>query len=157
VLATFELQSHYFNRDLPHYRLNPAGLLHAQIGALAGIKDYIDTLYDHHFDDAANGNHMRAARVFELLGEHETVQSNRILDAVRAIPDARVMGQERADSRSRAVTIAFTVDGLPSRKNWRTPSRRWQTKRLWLPSCRRGLRRWQRRLWPSAQRRPTKF
>ncbi len=114
VLATLEPQGHYFNRDLPHYRLNPAGPLHAQIGSLAGITDYIDALYDHHFDDAGNGNHMRAARVFELFAEHETVQANRILDAVRAIRGARIIGQERADSGSRAATIAFTIDGMRS-------------------------------------------
>ena len=39
VLDTLEPQGHYFNRNLPHYRFNPAGPLHAEIAALAGIED----------------------------------------------------------------------------------------------------------------------
>ncbi|MDX2455241.1 aminotransferase class V-fold PLP-dependent enzyme [Desulfosarcina sp.] len=112
VLDTLEPQGHYFNRDLPHYKFNPAGPLHAQIGALAGIEEYIDTLYDHHFDDAAPGFHAQAARVFDLFSEHETVQANRVLAAIRAIPGARIIGQDPAVEGSRAATIAFTLDGM---------------------------------------------
>jgi selenocysteine lyase/cysteine desulfurase len=112
VLDTLEPQGHYFNRDLPHYKFNPAGPLHAEIGALAGIQEYIDAIYDHHFNDKASGFHARAARVFELFAEHETVQANRVLAAIRAIPGARIMGQDRAETGSRAATIAFTIDGM---------------------------------------------
>jgi cysteine desulfurase family protein (TIGR01976 family) len=114
VLADLAPQGHYFNCDLPHYRLNPAGPLHAEIGALAGIEAYIDALYDHHFDESASGLHDRAARVFDLFADFETVQANRILNAIRAIPGARIMGQARAASGSRAATIAFTLDGMSS-------------------------------------------
>jgi cysteine desulfurase family protein (TIGR01976 family) len=112
VLDTLEPQGHYFNRDLPHYRLNPAGPLHAQIAALAGIGEYLDAVYDHHFDDAVSGFHARAARVFDLCAEHETLQANRVLAAIRAIPGARIMGQDRAGEGSRAATIAFTLEGM---------------------------------------------
>jgi len=112
VLDTLEPQGHYFNRDLPHYRFNPAGPLHAQIGALAGIEEYIDALYDHHFNETLPSFHARAARVFDLFAEHETVQANRVLEAIRAIPGARIMGQDRAGEGSRAATIAFTIEGM---------------------------------------------
>jgi len=112
VLDTLEPQGHYFNRDLPHYKFNPAGPLHAEIGALAGIQEYIDAVHEHHFDDATPGFHERAARVFDLFAEYETIQANRILAAIRAIPGARIMGQGRAETGSRAATIAFTIDGM---------------------------------------------
>lgn len=114
VLDTLEPQGHYFNRDLPHYRFNPAGPLHAEIGALAGIGEYVDALYDHHFNDAEPGFHQRAARVFDLFAEYETAQANRILAAIRAIPGARIMGQGHAEAGSRAATIAFTLAGMRS-------------------------------------------
>ena len=113
VLDTLEPQGHYFNRDLPHYKFNPAGPLHAEIAALAGIEAYIDTLYDHYFDDAATNFHERAAWVFNLFAEYETVQASRILAAIRTIPGARIMGQDRAEVGSRAATIAFTLAGMP--------------------------------------------
>ena len=114
VLDTLEPQGHYFNRDLPHYRFNPAGPLHAEIAALARIEEYIDAVYDHHFDNGAPGFHTRAARVFELFAEHETIQANRVLEAIRAIPGARIMGQDHAETGSRAATMAFTIDGMCS-------------------------------------------
>ena len=114
VLDTLEPQGHYFNRDLPHYRLNPAGPMHAEIGALAGIVEYVETLYDYHFNDAEPGFHQRASRVFDLFAEHETNQANRILAAIRAIPGARIMGQNHAEAGSRAATIAFTLAGMRS-------------------------------------------
>ncbi len=112
VLDTLEPQGHYFNRDLPHYKFNPAGPLHAQIGALAGIEEYIDAIYEHHFNETASSFHARAGRVFELFAENETVQANRVLEAIRAIPGARIIGQDRAAVGSRAATIAFTLDGM---------------------------------------------
>ena len=114
VLDTLEPQGHYFNKDLPHYKFNPAGPLHAEIGALAGIQEYIDALYDHHFDGARPDYHARAANVFDLFAAHETVQANRILSVIRAIPGARIIGQERADVGTRAATISLTIDGMRS-------------------------------------------
>ena len=112
VLDTLEPQGHYFNRNLPHYKFNPAGPLHAEIAALAGIGEYVDALYDHHFKEAESGFHARAARVFELFGDHETTQANRVLAAIGTIPGARIIGQTRAEAGSRAATIAFTLAGM---------------------------------------------
>ena len=114
VLDAIEPQGHDFNRELPHYKFNPAGPLHAEIAALAGIEAYIDAVYAHHFEDAVPGFHDRAARVFDLFAEHETVQANRILGAINAVPGARVMGQPNAEAGSRAATVSFTIQGKRS-------------------------------------------
>ena len=111
VLAALHAQGHYFNADLPHYRLNPAGPLHAQIGALAGIGDYLDALDAHHFGAPAAGRHERAARVFDLFAAHETRLANRVLDTLRELPGVRVIGRPRAEPGRRAATIAFTASG----------------------------------------------
>jgi len=114
VLDTLEPQGHYFNREVPHYRFNPAGPLHAEIASLAGIGEYIETLYDYHFNDGESDFHTKAARVFDLFAEHEATQANRILTAIKAIPGSRIIGQECAAPGSRAATIAFTLDGMSS-------------------------------------------
>jgi selenocysteine lyase/cysteine desulfurase len=114
ILDTVEPQGHYFNRDIPHYNFNPAGPLHAQIGALAGLREYIEAVDGHHFDEAQPGFHARAARVFELFAEHETTQANRILEAVKAITGSRIIGQDQALTGSRAATISITIDGMSS-------------------------------------------
>ncbi|MGB5986917.1 MAG: aminotransferase class V-fold PLP-dependent enzyme [Desulfobacterales bacterium] len=114
VLKRLEPQGHYFNREIPHYNFNPAGPLHAQIGALAGLGEYIEAVYDHHFDEAQPGFHARAQRVFDLFAEHETVQAKRILKAVKAIPGSRIIGQDQARTGMRAATISITLEALSS-------------------------------------------
>ena len=112
VLDTLEPQGHYFNRDIPHYKFNPAGPLHAEIAALAGIEEYIEAVYSHHFEKSHYDFHTHACKVFELFAEHETVQANRVLEAIKAIPGARIIGQDVAEAGSRAATIAFTHDSV---------------------------------------------
>ena len=110
ILDALEPQGHYFNRDLPHYRFNPAGPLHAEIAALAGIGEYIETVDKHHFNDQTTDFHTKATRVFRLFAEHETAQANRVLAAINGLPGARIIGQKHAAVGLRAATIAFTLD-----------------------------------------------
>ncbi len=76
-------QGHYFNRTEPHYRMNPTGPQHAEIAALAGIGEYYDTLYRHHFDETGLSRLERAQRLFELVAAHETQLANQLLGATR--------------------------------------------------------------------------
>jgi len=112
VLDTLEPQGHYFNKDLPHYKFNPAGPLHAEIAALAGIEEYIEAIYDHHFDKSHYDFHTHACKVFDLFSEYETIQANRILEALKAIPRARIIGQDHAETGARAATIAVSLSDV---------------------------------------------
>jgi len=113
-LAALPTQGHFFNADKPNHRLNPAGPLHAEIGALAGLETYVDDLYRHHFPDAAAGSlRQRTDAVFQLFAEHETALANRILDFARQHPGLRILGQEQAPLHGRAGTIAL-VPGTTS-------------------------------------------
>jgi len=114
VLDQLEPQGHYFNKDLPHYKFNPAGPLHAEIAALAGIEQYIEAVYHHHFEQSHYDFRTHACKVFDLFAEHETVQANRVLEAIKAIPGARIIGQDTAEMGSRAATISLTLDGVDS-------------------------------------------
>ncbi|MCG6911110.1 MAG: aminotransferase class V-fold PLP-dependent enzyme [Deltaproteobacteria bacterium] len=116
VMDTLEPQGHYFNRGIPHYNFNPAGPLHAEIAAAAGIAAYIDAVYDHHFTETGPNLHARALKVFGLFGEHETRQANRILEAIAAVPGSRIIGHKQAQAGFRAATISFTVEGMTSRE-----------------------------------------
>ncbi len=114
VMARLRPQGHYFNDDKPHYRMNPSGPLHAEIAALAGIREYLGTLYDHHFGDVAADAHGQARQVFELFALHETRLANRLLDALRSMPEIRIIGRPVAETGRRAATISFVRQGMPS-------------------------------------------
>jgi cysteine desulfurase family protein (TIGR01976 family) len=114
VMDRLRPQGHYFNDDKPHYRMNPAGPLHAEIAALAGLNEYLETLYEHHFGGAAADDHGKARQVFDLFALHETRLANRLLDALRGLPDVRIIGQPMAETGRRAATISFVKRGMPS-------------------------------------------
>jgi cysteine desulfurase family protein (TIGR01976 family) len=107
VLEKLECQGHYFNSDKPHYRLNPAGPLHAEIAALAGIGEYYDALYEKHFTDLSLSRHERAVNVFDLFAEHESRLANQLLATLKELPGVRIIGQAHAAAGRRAATIAF--------------------------------------------------
>jgi len=111
-LAALAPQGHFFNADKPRYRLNPAGPLHAEIGAVAGLGQYIEDLYHHHFPGRpAASPRERVQALFPLFVEHETALADRVLDFARNHPDLRIVGRDRAAPHGRAGTIAL----VPSR------------------------------------------
>ena len=107
VLAELENQGHYFNSDKPHYRLNPAGPLHAEIAALEGIGEYFDTLYKKHFPDSNLSRHERGTKMFDLFASHETELANQLLSALQEMRGVRIIGQHEAAVGRRAATITF--------------------------------------------------
>jgi cysteine desulfurase family protein (TIGR01976 family) len=113
-LAGLAPQGHYFNADKPNHRLNPAGPLHAEIGALAGLGPYIDELHRHHFPgQSATALRDRTTAMFELFAGHETMLANRVLDFAREHPRLRILGRDRAKKHRRAGTIALVPSGCP--------------------------------------------
>jgi cysteine desulfurase family protein (TIGR01976 family) len=101
-------QGHFFNSDKPRYRMNPAGPLHAEIGALAGLGQYIEDICEHHFPDtAAMSPRAQTEAVFSLFVEHETMLANRVLEFAAARSDLRIVGRRRAEAHHRAGTIAL--------------------------------------------------
>ena len=114
ALRQTEGQGHFFNEEKSRYRLNPTGPQHAQIAALAGITEYFNALYGHHFGDATGSLHERAAKVFELVSEHEARLANILLDYLKEKPDIRLLGQDHAEAGKRASTIAFHARAMPS-------------------------------------------
>jgi cysteine desulfurase family protein (TIGR01976 family) len=114
VLQALSPQGHYFNAAKPHYRMNPAGPLHAEIAALAGIGDYIDTLDEHHFGPTAAGRHEKAQRTFDLFAEYESDLANQVLQALGELPGVRLIGKHRARPGTRAATISFVVQNRRS-------------------------------------------
>jgi cysteine desulfurase family protein (TIGR01976 family) len=112
VLTKLDCQGHYFNSEKPHYRLNPAGPLHAEIAALAGLGEYFDALYDKHFTQLNLSRHERSVKVFDLFAEHESRLANKLLDTLQQLPGVRIIGQRHAAAGRRAATIAF----IPAQK-----------------------------------------
>ncbi len=103
-------QGHFFNAGEIRKRLTPAGPDHAQIAAMAGLADYIDALYAHHFTTnlAADG---RARRVHDLMRDHEIALMRPLLDYLAGRDDIRVLGPREARDRAPTIAIAHARPG----------------------------------------------
>ena len=114
ALQRIRAQGHYFNEMESRDRLNPTGPQHAEIAALAGITEYFDLLYQHHFGTLSDDRHDRACKVFALIAEHEAALANRLLGYLRERPGIQLLGQDRAVPGRRVPTIAFYSDSISS-------------------------------------------
>ncbi|MEL6645576.1 MAG: aminotransferase class V-fold PLP-dependent enzyme [Pseudomonadota bacterium] len=104
-------QGHYFNADTLYKRFTPAGPDHAQIAACAGIADYWDALYDHHFTDELPVLE-RVAAVNQLMREKEQRVMAPLLDYLSAKNSVRLLGPSGVENRAPTVAIVADKPGV---------------------------------------------
>ncbi|MGI9551690.1 MAG: aminotransferase class V-fold PLP-dependent enzyme [Aurantibacter sp.] len=104
LMGKLENQSHFFKEGIARSMITPAGPDHAQIGAVGGILDYFDTVYEHHFDKEA-GPAQRNRALNRLFREHEKALLERLLDFLRSREDVRIVGPDVAKDRAPIVSI----------------------------------------------------
>ncbi len=97
-------QSHFYNEDECHYRLTPAGPDHAQIAAAAGVADYLDAVYAHHFDDDP-ASAIKGRRLRQLFSDYESVLLTPLLEFLKARSDVLIVGPDDPGIRASTVTI----------------------------------------------------
>jgi selenocysteine lyase/cysteine desulfurase len=104
LIKKMENQSHFFKEGITRNMLTPAGPDHAQIGAVQGILDYFDAVYDHHFDiDAAPSQKNKALN--DLFREHEEALLERLLDFLRFREDVQIVGPCSMEDRAPTVSV----------------------------------------------------
>jgi len=104
LLSKMVNQGHYFNDGLTRKMLTPAGPDHAQIAAVAGIAEYLDAIYAHHFDEEVDAAE-RGRRVHDLFAAHEQELLAQLLGWLRDRDDVRIVGPDDAELRAATVAI----------------------------------------------------
>jgi selenocysteine lyase/cysteine desulfurase len=102
--AELPAQGHWFNAGTLYKRFTPAGPDHAQIAACAGIADYIDGLYAHHFAGKADPA-ARNRAVHDLMRDQEVTVIAPLLDYLAARNDVRLLGPRGAAARAPTVAV----------------------------------------------------
>ena len=102
-------QSHHFNDGAVRKKLLPAGPDHAQVAATAGVAEYLDAVYAHHFDEEVDAAE-RGRRVHDLFQNREKELLSPLLNWLRGRDDLRIVGPD--DPELRAPTVAV----LPTKK-----------------------------------------
>jgi len=100
-------QAHYFNRGNPTKDFNPAGPQHAQVAACAGVLDYFEDLYQHHFGATEKSRNAQLQDIQQLVLHHENALGAPILDFLGQHDDVRLIGKSHTRDNDRAPTIAF--------------------------------------------------
>lgn len=104
LLQRMSNQGHYFNDGLPHKMLTPAGPDHAQIAAAAGIADYLDAVYAHHFEEDVDAAE-RGRRLNDLFQTQEKKLLTLLLGWLRNRNDLRIVGPDDPELRAPTVSI----------------------------------------------------
>ncbi|WP_420863465.1 aminotransferase class V-fold PLP-dependent enzyme [Algirhabdus cladophorae] len=99
-------QGHDFNGTTLYQRFTPAGPDHAQVAACAGIADYYDAVYAHHYKAGRDGAG-RCDCVNTLFQAQETALMQPLLDYLSGRNDLRLLGPPHA--KDRAPTIALDL------------------------------------------------
>lgn len=107
LMALLPNQGHFFNDGYRAKRMTPAGPDHAQVAACAGMADYVDTLYDRHFNDPAEPAE-RARKVTDLMQAHERELLQPLLGYISEHPRLRLLGP--AESIRRAPTVSVLCE-----------------------------------------------
>lgn len=104
LMAKLENQSHFFKAGIPRNMITPAGPDHAQIGAVGGILDYFDAIYNHHFHEETSAPQRNKA-LNHLFREHENELLKPLLDFLRSRSDSRIVGPDALNERAPIVSI----------------------------------------------------
>jgi cysteine desulfurase family protein (TIGR01976 family) len=100
-------QAHYFLRGDASKDFNPAGPQHAQVAACAGVIDYFDQLYKHHFDNHDVDQPQKLAAIHDLILQYENSLAAPILFFLDSRSGVRLIGKTIVSDNDRAPTIAF--------------------------------------------------
>jgi len=104
LIGKMENQSHFFKEGVTRSMLTPAGPDHAQVGSVAGILDYLDAVYAHHFEEEAlpvQRNHA----LNELFRAHETALLEPLMEFLNDREDVRIVGPSTTQNRAPIVSI----------------------------------------------------
>ena len=108
-------QGHYFNADSLYKRFTPAGPDHAQVAACAGMADYVDEVYQHHFTDKVAPAE-RCQMVHDLFRDYEVSLTQPILDYLTTKNSAELIGPISAEGRAPTIAVKLQIPGEEAAK-----------------------------------------
>lgn len=104
-------QAHYFNAGYRTKKFTPAGPDHAQIAACAGMVDYLENLYTHHFGDTGATLTERAEAVHDLSRQYEGAVLQPLLDYLAERNSVRLIGPRQADQKAPTIALHSQTSG----------------------------------------------
>jgi cysteine desulfurase family protein (TIGR01976 family) len=104
-------QNHFFHEGNVPEKLHPGGLTYESAASMAGIVDYLEAVYAHHFGAEDNDLRARLGKVYALFQDQESSLMARALEYLAGRSDIRLIGRDSSDAARRAPTFSITVAG----------------------------------------------
>lgn len=104
IMEQLPNQGHDFNGHNLRKKMLPAGPDHAQIAATAGVAQYLDAVYGHHFSETVNQAE-KGRRLKKLFQDHEKKLLTPLLAWLRERDDIHIVGPD--DPALRAPTVSI--------------------------------------------------
>jgi len=108
--------NHFFigEDDIP-YKLQPGNVNYELSYSLLGVIDYLETVYDHHWDEET-GFKEKMKAVFDLFAEQEEKLATLLLEFLKTKKNIKIIGESASSKNVRVPTVSFIVDGVNSNK-----------------------------------------
>ncbi|MDJ0987008.1 MAG: aminotransferase class V-fold PLP-dependent enzyme [Desulfobacterales bacterium] len=103
-LEMLQPQCHFFNAHRPWSQLDAAGPDHAGIAALAGLGDYFEILYDHHFEKSELPLNVKVSMISDLMNSHEASLCKVLLERLTDLP-TRIFGKNTMQGREANIAL----------------------------------------------------
>ncbi len=114
ILKDLPNQNHEFLNGLYPYTINPGGPNHEELVSIIGIYEYLENIYNHHFDDSFSTK--KIFRINQLISDHEEYLANPILKYISSREDLILIGKDKIQNKDRAPTISFVSKKKSSKK-----------------------------------------
>ena len=105
ILSELPNQNHEFLNGQYPYTINPGGPNHEELVSIIGIYEYLENIYNYHFNDKFDAN--KISRLNQLISEHEEILANPILEYISNRKDLNLIGKNKIKNKNRAPTISF--------------------------------------------------
>ncbi|WP_228016472.1 aminotransferase class V-fold PLP-dependent enzyme [Leptolyngbya ectocarpi] len=110
IMEQLPNQGHSFNAHSRRKKMLPAGPDHAQIAATAGVAEYLDAVYQHHFSKTVSQAE-KGRQLKTLFQTHERKLLTKLLEWLRQRDDIDIVGPDKPTLRTSTVAV------IPKRKS----------------------------------------
>lgn len=104
VMDTLPNQGHHFHAQSTRKKMLPAGPDHAQIAATAGVAQYLDAVYAHHFTETVDQAE-KGRRLKKLFQDHEKSLLKTLLEWLQQRDDIDIVGPDHPELRAPTVAV----------------------------------------------------
>lgn len=106
--------NHFFiGADEIPYKLQPGNVNYELSYSLLGVTDYLEAVYNHHWDEKIKFNR-KVEAVFDLFAEQEEKLARLLLDFLLTKKNVKIIGETTSSKNIRVPTVSFIVDGVNS-------------------------------------------